>query len=103
MEPKIFVDFHNCDKYGRVRLTTIGTIQDLNKYGIILKRDLKLWFDDEEGNCIKGTVDFSDEEKIWLEFWIWMRIRINNPQGLDTDLKRRLRLPFQFVFIFPVF
>jgi len=34
--PRVFVDFHNSDSFGRVRLNTVGTIQDLNQSGLVL-------------------------------------------------------------------
>jgi len=62
----IFVDFHNSDKNGRVRLNTDGTYRDLNKYGIVLKTGLELYLDDMDGNSISCIVEFSPEENIWV-------------------------------------
>jgi hypothetical protein len=40
--PRVFVDFHNSDKKGRLRLNTVGTIQDLNQLGLVLREGTKV-------------------------------------------------------------
>ena len=68
-QQKIFVDFHNSDRNGRVRLNTDGTFRDLDKYGIVLQTGLELYLDDMEGNSIDCIVEFSPEENIWVGFF----------------------------------
>jgi hypothetical protein len=65
-EIKIFVDFLNSDKMGRVRLTTNGTKRDLLTNNIELKKGLELLLDDGKGNSAFCIVDFSEEENIWV-------------------------------------
>ena len=65
-EIKLFADFHNADKYGRVRLATTGTFEDLAKYNIILKPGLEVLLNDDDSLEAKGVVEYSEEEKIWV-------------------------------------
>jgi hypothetical protein len=39
---RINVDFNNCDREGRVRLTTVGAIQSLNESQITLRNGLEV-------------------------------------------------------------
>jgi hypothetical protein len=40
--PRVFVDFHNSDRQGRVRLNTVGTVQDLNRLGVVLREGTEI-------------------------------------------------------------
>ncbi len=68
---KIFADFNNADKKGRVRLTTAGTLTDLRKFGLKLEAGLELLLDDEEGLSTVGIVELSEEENIWVARINW--------------------------------
>ena len=63
--PRVFVDFHNCDRLGRVRLNTVGTLQDLNRQGAVLHegRQMLLYSYEVE---IEGVAGHSEEEGIWV-------------------------------------
>jgi hypothetical protein len=71
---KVFADFNNCDKQGRVRLNTIGTVEDLNRLGIILREDLKILIGGLELEA-EGTVTYSNEEGVWVARVDWDNIR----------------------------
>jgi len=66
----IYVDFHNTDPVGRVRLNTIGSIKDLNRQGTILQNGLAVRLYCEEFE-VTGTVEFSSEEHIWTARYRW--------------------------------
>lgn len=69
--PRVFVDFNNTDKEHRVRLTTVGTRADLERLQITLVEDLILILDDGEGLVIRGIVQFSEAENIWVAVVDW--------------------------------
>ena len=62
---RVSVDFQNNDSEGRVRLNTVGTLQDLNRQGIILREGLELLL-----YCLEleteGIVTYSSAEKLWV-------------------------------------
>jgi hypothetical protein len=63
--PRVFVDFHNSDRQGRVRLNTVGTLQDLNRLGVVLHdgREVLLYSYEVE---IEGVAVYSTEEGLWV-------------------------------------
>jgi hypothetical protein len=71
---RIFVDLHNADEQGRLRLNCIGTIEDLARQHMELKNDrrLILYCEDLE---VDGVVQFSQDEKIWVVAIDWNQIR----------------------------
>lgn len=73
-KPRIFVDFHNADTQGRLRLNCRGTVQDLAHQQISLQDglQLELYNDDLE---TEGQVCFSDEENLWVAIIDWDKIR----------------------------
>ena len=73
-EIKLFADFHNADKQGRVRLNTTGTLDDLAKYNITLKRGLEVLLNDDDSLEVKGVVEYSEEERIWVARIDWNKI-----------------------------
>jgi hypothetical protein len=64
-KPRIWVDFHNSDPQGRVRLNTVGTIESLNDLGLVLRSGLDATF-----YCFEreqdGEVAYSQEEHLWV-------------------------------------
>ncbi|MEH2042283.1 hypothetical protein [Nostoc sp.] len=72
--PKVFADFHNADAEGRLRLNSIGTIEDLANQSIEL-RDGQLLTIYSEDLEVDGVVQFSEEEKLWVAAIDWDRIR----------------------------
>ncbi|MGB7413175.1 MAG: hypothetical protein WA902_03120 [Thermosynechococcaceae cyanobacterium] len=71
---KVFVDFHNADEQGRLRLNCVGTIEDLAGQQTELEngQQLTLYSEDLE---VDGVVQFSEKEKIWTATIDWNQIR----------------------------
>ncbi|MBE9103946.1 hypothetical protein IQ229_02995 [Nostoc cf. edaphicum LEGE 07299] len=72
--PRVFADFQNADAEGRLRLNSIGTIEDLANQSIELGDGqlLTVYSEDLE---VDGVVQFSEEEKLWVAAIDWHRIR----------------------------
>jgi hypothetical protein len=79
--PKVYVDFHNADSQGRVRLNCTGTEEDLSRQQIELRKGLPLtlYSDDldERGQpdelLVDGVVS-SSEEQCWVAVIDWSAI-----------------------------
>jgi hypothetical protein len=69
-QPVIYVDFNNCDAQGRVRLNTVGSLQDLASTGVRLEDGVALHLTDNELE-VNGTAEFSKEENIWAARFNW--------------------------------
>jgi hypothetical protein len=81
---RIFVDFHNADQEGRVRLNTAGTIADLADQGVELREGLplSLYSDDDIDEAgqpaeltVDGVVSYSKSENCWVAAIDWQAIR----------------------------
>lgn len=83
MTPRIYVDFHNADEKGRVRLNCIGMTQDLAGHQVRLAPGLtlELYSDDadDRGNpddlLVTGVVEYSNDEQCWVAVIDWSAIR----------------------------
>jgi hypothetical protein len=77
MEPliTIFVDFNNTDREQRVRLSTFGALNDVKNKEITLKSGLELLLDDGQEFKVKGIVEFSNSENIWVASVDWDEIK----------------------------
>ena len=64
--PSIEVDFNNCDREGRVRLNTVGAIRSLNESQVTLRNGLEVELTCGDFYPIKGIVEYSDTEHIWV-------------------------------------
>ncbi|GAP95756.1 hypothetical protein [Leptolyngbya sp. NIES-2104] len=75
---RVFVDFHNADEQGRLRLNCIGAIEDLARQQAELEngQPLTLYSEDLE---VDGVVQFSEEEKVWVAVIDWNQIRQVEP------------------------
>lgn len=73
-QQRVFVDFHNADAQGRLRLNCIGTIEDLSAQKIELQsgQQLTLYSEDLE---VEGIVEYSDLEHLWVVIINWDEIR----------------------------
>jgi hypothetical protein len=69
--PKIFTDFQNADKSGRIRLNVNGAIRDIQKLNIESREGMQIILDDEEGLSAIGEIKFSKEENIWVAEINW--------------------------------
>lgn len=72
--PRVFVDFHNSDRQGRVRLNTVGTLQDLNRLGIVLSEGAEILLYCLESET-EGVVSYSSEEGLWVAAVDWDKMR----------------------------
>ena len=81
-KPRVYVDFHNADPQGRVRLNCIGTLEDLARQHVELRDGLALtlYSDDldDKGQLdellVDGVVSFSEEERVWVAAIDWAAI-----------------------------
>ncbi|MCL1473589.1 hypothetical protein [Argonema antarcticum] len=71
---KIFADFHNADKKGRLRLNCVGTIEDLSCQNIKLQNGQLLTLYSEELEA-DGVVQYSEEESLWVAVIDWQLLR----------------------------
>jgi len=76
--PGVFVDFHNADAKGRLRLNCAGTLEDLACQKISLQegQSLILYSEDLE---VDGVVQYSKEENLWVAVINWDAIREVTP------------------------
>jgi hypothetical protein len=66
MKPKrIYVDFHNANKQGHIRLNCQGSIESLLGLDLILEIGDKVVLYDEELE-VEGVIDYSIEEQIYV-------------------------------------
>lgn len=72
--PSIYADFMNADPQGRVRLNTVGTIEDVSRHGLQLANGLRVVLHDDELEA-DGEVVYSDAEHIWVARIDWNALR----------------------------
>jgi hypothetical protein len=92
-QPRVYADFHNADAQGRLRLNSVGTIEDLARQQIELREGLRLtlYSDDldEKGALDKllvdGVVSFSEEEDVWVATIDWSAIRHNSDRPAKVE------------------
>ncbi len=72
--PRVFADFNNSDRQGRVRLNTVGTIQDLSRLGIVLREGTGMILCNTELEA-EGASAYSNEEGLWVAVIDWNKIR----------------------------
>ena len=63
--PRVFVDFNNADRQGRVRLNCVGTVNDLNRLGIVLREGTEMLLACVELE-VEGIATYSAEEGLWV-------------------------------------
>ncbi len=71
---RIYADFHNADREGRLRLNCVGTIEDLSRYQVELRDGEKLVLYSEELEA-DGVVKYSEIERLWVAVIDWHQIR----------------------------
>jgi hypothetical protein len=72
---KVFADFNNADSKGRVRLNTRGALYDLQNANIILEEGFEVLLDDEDSLSMKGIIEYSEEERIWVARVDWNMLK----------------------------
>jgi len=86
---KVYADFHNADRQGRLRLNCIGTMQDLSHYRIKLQEDLVLTLYSEDLE-VEGQVQYSSEENLWVAVIDWDAIReVESDSSQKQVIKQR--------------
>ncbi len=81
--PRIFADFQNTDAQGRVRLNTVGTLEDLSRLQVHLREGLALTLyqddADEQGRPqelqAEGVATYSQGERCWVATIDWDALR----------------------------
>ena len=73
-KPRVFVDFHNADTEGRVRLNCNGTAADLARQKIVLRNGQSLIIYSEELE-VDAVVHYSQEENLWTAMIDWNAIQ----------------------------
>jgi hypothetical protein len=91
--PKLFADFNNADRQGRVRLNTNGTFADIKKLNLDLKEGMQVLLDDNDSLTTIGHVKYSDLEKIWVAEVNWNDIK-HNDNLLDILGKTKVQKQF---------
>jgi hypothetical protein len=71
---RIYADFHNADRKGRVRLNTNGSIRDIAQKNIKLEEGKKIILDSKDGIVTIGTLTFSTDENMWVAKIDWDKI-----------------------------
>jgi hypothetical protein len=77
--PRVYADFHNCDSQGRVRLNTVGTLEDLARQQVQLRDGLALALYADDANDLDqpdelradGIVAYSEDERCWVAVIDW--------------------------------
>ena len=69
--PKLFADFNNADRQGRVRLNTNGIFADIKKLNLELKEGMQVLLHDDDSLKTVGQLKYSDEENIWVAEINW--------------------------------
>ena len=83
LRSKISADFQNADSQGRLRLNTVGTLEDLARQEVELRDGLRLTLcaedADDQGRpdelLVEGVAAFSAEERCWVAAIDWTAIR----------------------------
>lgn len=71
--PKIYGDFNNADKLGRIRLLE-SSKDDIRKAGLTFVGGMEIEVSDGDISS-KGIVRFSKDEKIWVAEVDWNKIK----------------------------
>jgi hypothetical protein len=79
--PSVTADFNNADLLGRVRLSTVGSLESLARSGLRLVDGLTIRVHDDELEA-DGVVRFSTEEGIWVAAIDWGAIRQISPPAI---------------------
>ena len=91
--PRVWVDFHNADQYGNIRLNCAGTQKDLQEQDIELSNGLQLTLCDGELE-VEGVIVFSEIESNWVAQIDWSLLMYKNlgkKKSLFERIKNALR------------
>ncbi|HEX8200699.1 MAG TPA: hypothetical protein VF590_09445 [Isosphaeraceae bacterium] len=81
--PRVYADFQNLDDANRLRLTSAGTIRDLERQEIRLQEGLALTFYTDDADDpgrpdelrAEGVVHYDDEGRCWVAKIDWTALR----------------------------
>ena len=76
---RIYADFHNLDDSNRLRLTCVGTREDLARHGIELQEGLRLTFYMDDANesgepddlLVEAVTRYDQEKQCWVAAVDW--------------------------------
>jgi hypothetical protein len=83
LAPRIYADFNNLDDGNRLRLTCVGTSEDLARQGIELQEGLRLTFYMDDGDdhgqpddlLAEGVTHYDEESQCWVATVDWQTLR----------------------------
>jgi hypothetical protein len=92
-QPKVYADFHNLDDSNRLRLTCVGTKEDLARQGLELHEGLALTFymddADDQGRPdelrTEGVVHYDEKECSWVASVDWSAVRHASDEGKPSS------------------
>jgi hypothetical protein len=92
--PRVYADFQNLDDDNRVKLTCVGTREDLARQGIELQEGLvlTLYSDDADDQGrpdelrVEGVVHYQAAEQCWVAEVDWAALR-HASEELTQDVK----------------
>lgn len=105
--PRIYADFHDADARGRLRLNTVGSLNDIASQQLDLKEGMRLtlYSDDLDDNghldelLADGIASYSSEDDCWVAVIDWdaiyhasdlkMGLSERNGVSLTSDLKKK--------------
>jgi hypothetical protein len=67
----IFADLNNTGSKERIRLITAGALNDITTKNITLKDGLEVVLDDKQEFRVRGVVEFSKQENVWVAKADW--------------------------------
>ena len=82
-KPKIYGDFNNADKLGRIRLLE-SSHADVVRLGFTLRDGMEIEVYDNDLSA-DGIVRFSDSENIWVVEIDWRKIKDKNSHEKETN------------------
>lgn len=80
--PSVYADFNNADPLGRVRLSTVGSLESLARSGLKLVIGLAVRVHDGDELEADGVVSYSTDEGIWVAAIDWNAVRQLTPASL---------------------
>jgi len=83
MNTKIYADFHNLDDENRLKLTSVGTKEDLERLGVTLREGLELTFYTDDANdqgeaddlLVDGVVEYDRANQCWVAKVDWSAVK----------------------------
>lgn len=73
--PKIYADFNNADRQGRLRLAVRGSEEDIRAQKLKLLNGMNIIVHDDDELSANAEVVFSEEEKIWVAVIDWTKMK----------------------------